>query len=203
MKPIRTTIFAVCVAATGFAAQAQTATDQPAAPPAPQGRHGPHGPPGLDIDRLTVLLDLDPYQKDQVQQALTDQRNAMRAERQNEKAAGTRPSFQDMQARRAQAEQDLIGKLSTVLSDAQITKLKVLLEPPHGGFGGPPGGATGAGTNGTSNSDQRHDAHDDEVTKPRRRGARRAVSNSPPGARLDDPASFPPDAASRRSPYSQ
>jgi hypothetical protein len=58
-----------------------------------------------------------------------------------------------MQARRAQSQQDLIGKLSTVLSDSQITKLKVLLEPPHGGFGGAPGGATGAGTaNGTSNS---------------------------------------------------
>jgi hypothetical protein len=100
-----------------------------------------------------VLLDLDPYQKGQVQQALTDQRNAMRAERQNEKAAGTRPSFQEMQARRAQAEQDLIGKLSNVLSDAQITKLKVLLEPPRGGFAGPRGGVTGAGTSsGTTNS---------------------------------------------------
>jgi Spy/CpxP family protein refolding chaperone len=149
MKPIRTTIFALCLAAASFASQAQTPSDQPTPPP--QGRHGPHGPPGLDIQRLTVLLDLDPYQQGQVQQALTDQRNAMRAERQNEKAAGTRPSFQEMQARRAQAEQDLIGKLSTVLSDSQITKLKVLLEPPRGGFGGPPGGATGAGTtNGTA-----------------------------------------------------
>ena len=153
MKPIRTTIFALCLAAKGYATQAQAPADQPAPPPAPNGWHGHHGPPGLDIDRLTVLLDLDPYQAGQVQQALTDQRNAMRAERQSDKAAGTRPSFQEMQARRAQAEQDLIGKLSTVLSDAQITKLKVLLEPPHGGFGGPPGGATGAGTtNGATNS---------------------------------------------------
>jgi Spy/CpxP family protein refolding chaperone len=144
MKPIRSVIFALCLAANGLAIQAQT-SDQ-TAPPPPPGRHGPHGPPGLDIDRLTVLLDLDPYQAQQVQQALTDQRNALRAERNNDKAAGTRPSFQEMQTRRAQAEQDLIGKLSTVLSDAQITKLKVLLEPPHGGFNGPPGGATGAGT---------------------------------------------------------
>lgn len=145
MKPIRTTIFALCLAAVTYASQAQTASDQPTPPPPPRGWHGPHGPPGLDIDRLTVLLDLDPYQAQQVQQALTDQRNAMRAERQSDKAAGTRPSPQEMQARRAQAEQDLIGKLSTVLSDAQITKLKVLLEPPHG-FRGPPGGNTGAGT---------------------------------------------------------
>ncbi len=149
MKPIRTTLFALCLAAVGSASQAQTTSDQPTPPPPPNGWHGPHGPPGLDIDRLTVLLDLDPYQAQQVQQALTDQRNAMRAERQNERAAGTRPSFQEMQARRAQAEQDLIGKLGTVLSDAQITKLKVLLEPPHG-RGGPPGGATGAGTTNTT-----------------------------------------------------
>jgi hypothetical protein len=153
MKPICTTIFALCLAAKGYATQAQTTNDQPTPPPAPHGWHGPHGQPGLDIDRLTVLLDLDPYQQGQVQQALTDERNARRAERQADKAAGTRPSFQDMQARRAQAEQDLVAKLSTVLSDAQITKLKVLLEPPHGGFGGPPGGATGAGTStGTTNS---------------------------------------------------
>ena len=145
MKPIRTTIFALCIAAKAYATQAQAPADQPAPPPAPHGWHG-HGPPGLDIDRLTVLLDLDPYQKGQVQQVLTDQRAAMRAERQAAQASGTRPSFQDMQARRAQAQQDLIDKLSGVLSDAQITKLKVLLEPPHGGFGGPPGGATGAGT---------------------------------------------------------
>ena len=147
MKPIRTTIFALCLAAKGYATQAQASNDQPAQPPAPNGWHGHHGPPGLDIDRLTVLLDLDPYQAGQVQQALTDERAAMRAERNNDKAAGTRPSFQEMQARRAQTEQDLIGKLSTVLSDAQITKLKVLLEPPHVGAPG------GAGTsNGTTNS---------------------------------------------------
>jgi Spy/CpxP family protein refolding chaperone len=151
MKPIRTTIFALCIAAKGYATQAQATPDQTAPPPAPNGHHGPHGPPGLDINRLTVLLDLDRYQQGQVQQVLTDQRNAMRAERQAAQqaaqASGTRPSFADMQARRAQAQQDLIDKLSGVLTDVQITKLKVLLEPPHGGFGGPPPGATGTGAN--------------------------------------------------------
>ena len=147
MKPIRTAIFALCLAAASYASQAQTTSDQPTPPPGPHGWHG-RGP-GLDINKVTVLLDLDPYQQGQVQQALTDERNAQRAQHQSDKAAGTRPSFQEMQARRAQAEQDLVGKLSTVLSDGQITKLKVLLEPPHG----PPGGATGAGTtNGTTNS---------------------------------------------------
>jgi hypothetical protein len=149
MKPIRTALFALCLAAKGYATQAQSTTDQPTPPPAPNGWHGPHGPRLLSMDKLTVLLDLDPYQQGQVQQALTDERNAQRAQHQADKAAGTRPSFQEMQARRAQTEQDLVGKLGTVLSDAQITKLKVLLESPHG----PPGGATGAGTtNGTTNS---------------------------------------------------
>jgi hypothetical protein len=147
MKPIRTALFALCLAATTIATQAQT-TDQPTPPP--QGRHG-HGPPGLDINKLTVLLDLDTYQVQQVQQALTAQRTAMQTARQNDKAAGTRPSFQEMQARRTQMEQDLLSTLSTSLNPSQITKLKVLLEPPHGGYG-PPGGATGAGTtNSTTN----------------------------------------------------
>ena len=83
MKPIRTALFALCLAAGSYASHAQTPSDQPTPPPGPHGWHG-HGP-GLDIERLTVLLDLDPYQAGQVQQALTDQRNAMRAERQNEK----------------------------------------------------------------------------------------------------------------------
>ena len=68
MKPIRTTIFALCLATVSYASQAQTAPDQPTPPP-PHDWHGPHGPPGLDIDRLTVLLDLDPYQAQQVQPA--------------------------------------------------------------------------------------------------------------------------------------
>ena len=67
MKPIRTALFALCLAATSLATQAQT-TDQPTPPP--QGRHG-HGPRGLDINKLTVLLDLDTYQAQAVQQALT------------------------------------------------------------------------------------------------------------------------------------
>jgi Spy/CpxP family protein refolding chaperone len=133
MKTIRTVVIAICFAAK--AASAQAPADQPAPPPGQHGPHGPHGPPGLDIDRLTVLLDLDPYQKQQVAQALQDQRNAMRAERQANEASGTKPTSADFQAHRVQAQQQLITKLTGVLSDAQITKLKVLMEPPQGGPG--------------------------------------------------------------------
>src|SRR5262249_53334437 len=136
---------AICFAAK--AASAQAPSDQPAPPPGQHGPHGPHGPPGLDIDRLTVLLDLDPYQKNQVAQALQDQRTAMRAERQANEASGTRPNFADVQAQRVQSQQQLISKLTGVLSDQQITKLKVLMEPPRGGPAGhrgpQPGGANG------------------------------------------------------------
>jgi len=143
MKTFSAIAIAICCAAQ--AASAQAPSDQPAPPP---GQHGPHGPPGLDIDRLTVLLDLDPYQKGQVAQALQDQRNAMRAERQANEASGTRPNFADVRAHRAQAQQQLITKLTGVLSDQQITKLKVLMEPPRGGPGAgyrgqQPGGASG------------------------------------------------------------
>jgi Spy/CpxP family protein refolding chaperone len=131
----------MCFAA---AAAAQAPSDQ-APPTAQHAPHGRHGPPGLDIDRLTVLLDLDPYQKQQVAEVLDVQRNAMRAERQANEASGTRPNFADMQARRVEAEQQMITKLTGVLSDAQITKLKVLMEPPGGGpgnRGAPPPAAT-------------------------------------------------------------
>lgn len=147
MRTISAIALAICFAAS--AASAQAPSDQPPAP-GQHGPHGPHGPPGLDIDRLTVLLDLDPYQKGQVAQALQEQRNAMRAERQANEASGTRPNFADVQAQRTQAQQQLITKLTGVLSDQQITKLKVLMEPPRGGPGGGYRGQQPGGTSGTN-----------------------------------------------------
>ena len=146
MRTISAIAIAICFAAK--VASAQAPSDQPAPPPGQHGPHGPRGMPGLDIERLTVLLDLDPYQQNQVAQALQEQRNAMRAQRQANEASGTRPNFADVQAQRTQAQQQLLTKLSGVLSDQQITKLKVLMEPPRGGPGGgyhgqPPSGASG------------------------------------------------------------
>ena len=144
----------ILVAALGMAAVAASAQPPPGAPGGP-----PHGGPGFggsgfggppDIDRLAILLDLDPYQKNQVQAALTAQHEAMKAARQQRKAAGDsgqRPTFEEMRAKRQANEDALVGQLSTVLSDTQITKLKVLMEPPHGGRGprhGPPGSTSSA-----------------------------------------------------------
>ena len=65
----------------------------------------------------------------------------LRAERKANESSGTRPTFAEMQARRTESQQQLITKLTGVLTDAQITKLKVLMEPEGGrgaGHRGPP-----------------------------------------------------------------
>jgi hypothetical protein len=134
------------VAALGMAAVVASA--QPPGPPGGPPHGPPHGGPGFgfggppDIDRLAILLDLDPYQKGEVQRVLTAQRDAMKAERQQHAAAGDhqRPSFEEMQARRQANEDAIVGQLKNVLSDTQITKLKVLMEPPARGGRGPHGG---------------------------------------------------------------
>ena len=137
------------VAVLGMAAAAASAQ-----PPGPQGGP-PHGGPGFggppDVDRIAILLDLDPYQKGEVQRVLTAQREAMKAERQQHAASGDhqRPSFEQMQARRQANEDAVVGQLKNVLSDTQIAKLRVLMEPPARGGRGPRGGPPGGRSSGT------------------------------------------------------
>src|SRR5262245_6282189 len=120
------------IAVAAFAA-AGTAFAQP-----PGGPGGRGGPPGPNIERLTVLLDLDAYQKTEVERVLKEQRETMQAERKAHEATGERPSFAEMQSRREQAQQDTLTKLQSVLTEQQITKFKLLMEPPAGGrFRGP------------------------------------------------------------------
>lgn len=145
MNPLKSLVVVLGMAAATALAQ------PPDAPPGPPPGGPPHGPRGgagfggpANIDRLAILLDLDPYQKNEVQRVLTAQGEAMRAERQQQRASGQRPTFEEMRAKRQQNEDAIVAQLSTVLSDTQITKLKILLEQPRGGPGprrGPPGGA--------------------------------------------------------------
>jgi hypothetical protein len=125
----------IVIAALGLAAGAANA--QPPGPP-PGGR--------FDLDELAVLLDLDAYQKGEVDRVLTEQREAQRAQREAQRAAGgdngtdgERPSREDMLARREQGREELFGKLQNVLTEPQLAKLKILMEPPQGGRG-PRGG---------------------------------------------------------------
>jgi hypothetical protein len=96
----------------------------------------------MDIERMAILLDLDAYQKGEVERILKEQRDAMRAEREARAAEGTQSlSFEDMRARRAAHEQETLTKLSAVLTQEQITKFKVLTERPDPARGprfGPP-----------------------------------------------------------------
>jgi hypothetical protein len=127
MQPIK-----ILVATLGLAATAALAQ------PAPGGFGGPRV---ADIERLAVLLDLDPYQKQEVERVLKEQREAARAERDAREADDERPSLEEMRSRREQAREGTITKLQGVLSELQITKLKLLMEPPAGGYGkrrGPP-----------------------------------------------------------------
>ena len=91
----------------------------------PPGR--PAGGP-LDIERLTILLDLDAYQRGEVERVLTEQREARRAAREELAPSSEPPSREDMQARRAQDREELTGKLRNTLTERQIEKLEILMD---------------------------------------------------------------------------
>jgi hypothetical protein len=106
-----------------------------AQPPGP-----PPGGPGFDIEALAVLLDLDTYQKGEVERLLTEQREQRRAARAAASESEERPSREQMQALREQSQADFLSKLQSVLTEPQITKFKVLMERPRGNRGGERGG---------------------------------------------------------------
>ena len=126
------------IAALGLAAGAAHA--QPPGPP-PGGR--------FDLDNLTILLDLDAYQKGEVGRVLDEQRQAMQAEREAQRAAreqsqsttsGQPPPRDEMRARQNENRDQVFSKLQNILSEQQMTKLKILMQPPQGGGRGPRGG---------------------------------------------------------------
>lgn len=87
-------------------------------------------PPGFDINKLEVLLDLDAYQKQEVQKVLDTQRETMRAKREQMRSSNTRPSFEEMQKEREAAQAATRAQLAKVLSDQQLKKFDVLHERP-------------------------------------------------------------------------
>jgi hypothetical protein len=99
-----------------------------AAEPAPTRAHpGMRGP---DMDRMALLLDLDDYQKTEVERILKEHRQQLRAAHEAAKASGTRPSREEMKALREQNKQELETKLSGVLNETQMKKFDALRE--HG-----------------------------------------------------------------------
>jgi hypothetical protein len=99
------------------------------------------------IDRLATLLDLTDAQKTQVQAVLQEEHAKIKAAHEQAKASGTKPDWTQMQAMHAQIQQQIIQRLTPVLSEAQLKKFQTLQEMHgevmhgHFGHGGPPGGA--------------------------------------------------------------
>jgi hypothetical protein len=92
----------------------------------PQGMGGPR----MDIDKLEILLDLDAYQKQEVQKILESQRAAMRAKREELRKSQTRPSREEMFAQREAAQKETRTQLEKILSEQQLKKFDVLTEHP-------------------------------------------------------------------------
>lgn len=116
----------------------------------------PAGPPAPDMDRMALLLDLDAYQKTEVEKILKEQREQAHAAREAARASGsTRPTREEMKAKREQYKQELQTKLSAVLNETQLKKFEALHEGGHGpgrGFGkrgrdGKDAAETGSSTN--------------------------------------------------------
>jgi hypothetical protein len=105
-----------------------------AADPPAQTQGHPRGP---DMDRLALLLDLNDYQKTEVEKVLKEQHEQFRAAREQAKSSGEeRPTREEMRARHEQMKQELHTKLSSVLDEQQLKKFDALQEQ-RGGFGGP------------------------------------------------------------------
>lgn len=92
-------------------------------------------PPGLDIERLTTLLDLDAGQKVAVQKVLDEQRTQMEALRKEAKSSQERPTREQMQETREQMQKETTEKLRGILSDTQMQKFEALTARPAGASG--------------------------------------------------------------------
>jgi hypothetical protein len=80
------------------------------------------------MDRMALLLDLDAYQKTEVEKILKEHHEQMRSEMEAARASGTRPTREEMQAKREQSQQELHTKLSGVLNETQLKKFDALHE---------------------------------------------------------------------------
>ena len=83
------------------------------------------------MERMAVLLDLDDYQKAEVQRILEEQRSAARAAREAMRESGERPTREEMVARRQEAAANTLAQLQSVLTPEQLTKFEVLMERPR------------------------------------------------------------------------
>jgi hypothetical protein len=86
------------------------------------------GPPAQRMDRMALLLDLDAYQKTEVEKILKAHHEKMRSEHEAARASGTRPTREEMEAKREQSQTELRTQLSGVLNEMQLKKFEALHE---------------------------------------------------------------------------
>jgi len=103
---------------------------------------------GERMDRMAVLLDLNDYQKSEMQRIFEEQRETFRAAHEAARESGERPSREEMQAQRQQARESLRSQLEAVLTPEQMTKFDILADEARGRGGrghgpGPRGGDRG------------------------------------------------------------
>jgi len=109
-------------------------------PPPSPGQHGG----AQQLEHLATLLDLTDAQKTQVKIILDAEHAKMRAQFEQSRSSGTRPSPDQMHAAHEQSKADTLQQLTPVLTPAQLKKFQVLMEDEHG----PPGGPHGHGPHG-------------------------------------------------------
>ncbi len=98
------------------------------------------------MDKLATLLDLTDSQKTQVQAVLQEEHAKIKAAHEQAMASGTKPDRDQMKAMHEQIQQEIVQKLTPVLSAAQLKKFQALHEMHgemmhHHGHGAAPGGA--------------------------------------------------------------
>ncbi len=102
----------------------------------------PHGMRGPNLEQLATDLGLDENQKAQVKQIFEAQRAKMQADRRQFEASGTRPTREEMQAKRATMDAELHQQLSGVLTADQLKKFDEI-RAQHRRQGPPPGPPAG------------------------------------------------------------
>lgn len=91
------------------------------------------------LEKLATLLDLTDEQKAQVQAVMEEEHAKLRAAHEQAKASGTKPDWEQMKALHQQIQQEMLQKLTPVLSPSQLKKFQTLQEMHgemmHGHFG--------------------------------------------------------------------
>lgn len=94
--------------------------------------HPDHGPPGPDMDRMATLLDLNDSQKAEVQKIFNEQHEKMKAQFDQQRSSGTKPTREERAKFHDEMKQEMNTKLQAVLSAEQMKKFAALADHPRG-----------------------------------------------------------------------